>query len=747
MKMSKQCGRMAVRLVLPCLTLLAFSGRNAAAAANDKIQMTGAAGIFFAEIFGHSLNDPFEVPIEMTSNGYVALDLGGQLRVPITDITSVYAVASGVVINGPGGTRSVRAEVGVGMAIGDRDLFAVVSGPSLFEYGQGTGGAINLVPKSGPIGSDVFAPEVNRDFRPIYSPATKKAVWGLNPGLNLPSRIGYVTENFFFKVKDAGESVPMRTILPPNGTGNTFDFFDTNYDINASYVVFKGSGAFFNGAYSCRQSDGVTFAVAESYTLASDNLGQINGVFLRNDREVFFDAAGGLYQADAEGASAPVLILANNTGSFGSGLLHDLDGDYAVISGIDNTGKSTIFRVNLEDFSVETIVQKGDVAPGGEIFEIVQRPGLSDELAVFQAFDSSFKPLGLYGRSLTTWEIIPFVRVGDIFDGREVRAVGFEPGAVHGMTVGATVYFTDSTSGPLALNESGAYLFTPDIPFSVPFVNISTRSGVGLGDDALIGGFIISENPQPSGAPSVGPAKQVVIRAIGPSLGDFGVEGTLDDPVLELHLPDGSVVMNDNWRETQEQEIIDSGLAPANDLESAVLTTLEPGAYTAIVRGSNGGTGVGLVEVYDLDGAAESEQANISTRGLVQPGDKVMIGGIIVGGGDCNASTMVLRAIGPSLSAFGVANVLEDPVLELHDISGALVATNDNWKETQQSELEASGLAPSDDRESALQIALGPGAYTAIVRGVDETSGVALVEAYNLEVSGPVAASETRGVD
>ena len=131
----------------------------------------------------------------------------------------------------------------------------------------------------------------------------------------------------------------------------------------------------------------------------------------------------------------------------------------------------------------------------------------------------------------------------------------------------------------------------------------------------------------------------------------------------------------------------------------------------------------------------------------MQTGDGVMIGGFIVGGTESTASTMVVRAIGPSLEAFGVANALQDPILELHDISGALVATNDNWKETQQSELEASGLAPGDDRESALQIALGPGAYTAIVRGAGDTSGVALVEAYNLEASGPVGVSQTLAVD
>src|SRR5262249_38221611 len=161
--------------------------------------------------------------------------------------------------------------------------------------------------------------------------------------------------------------------------------------------------------------------------------------------------------------------------------------------------------------------------------------------------------------------------------------------------------------------------------------------------------------------------------------------------------------------------------------------------YTAIVRGKNDGTGVGLVEIYDLDGPGESELANISTRSFVQTGDDVMIGGLIIGGDAGTATSVVLRAIGPSLADSGVDNSPQDPIPELNDGAGALIVSNDDWKETQQEAIEAVGLAPNDDRESALEIALGPGQYTAIVRGKNDTSGVGLVEAYNLEVNNSAA--------
>ena len=229
----------------------------------------------------------------------------------------------------------------------------------------------------------------------------------------------------------------------------------------------------------------------------------------------------------------------------------------------------------------------------------------------------------------------------------------------------------------------------------------------------------------------------MIVRAIGPSLTNFGIPGALADPALELHGPGAFVtITNDNWRDTQETEIEATGLAPSNNLESAIVAMLPPGAYTAVVRGNNGGTGVGLVEAYDLEPAADAQLANISTRGFVDSGDNVMIGGFILGNGSANARVLI-RAIGPSLTAFGVPDALADPTLELHNNNGDIIAANDDWRDTQQAEIEATGIPPSDDRESAIVQTLAPGAYTAIVRGKNNTTGVALVEAYRLGDSTP----------
>jgi plastocyanin len=264
---------------------------------------------------------------------------------------------------------------------------------------------------------------------------------------------------------------------------------------------------------------------------------------------------------------------------------------------------------------------------------------------------------------------------------------------------------------------------TPTPPQSqAQLLNISTRLGVQTGDNVLIGGFIVTGKDP----------KKVVLRAVGPSLTPLGVAGALADPVLELHGSDGSVItMNDNWKDMQQSEIEATGFAPQDDLESAIIATLTPGAYTAIVSGKDETSGVGLVEGYDLDETADSQLGNISTRGLVESGDNVMIGGFILGNGE-GTTNVLLRAIGPSLTQFGVAGAMADPTLELHDSNGTLVMSNDNWRESQEAEIEATNLQPENDLESAIFITLPTAAYTAIVAGKDDTTGVALVEAFRL---------------
>jgi hypothetical protein len=241
----------------------------------------------------------------------------------------------------------------------------------------------------------------------------------------------------------------------------------------------------------------------------------------------------------------------------------------------------------------------------------------------------------------------------------------------------------------------------------------------------LIGGFII-QGPVP---------KTVVIRAIGPSL---PLAGALSDPVLELHDGTGATIAtNDNWRNTQlgglltsnqSIDLVASTVFPSNDAESAILVTLNPGAYTAVVHGANNSTGIAVVEAYDLDADRTSTLANISTRGFVQTGDNVMIGGFIFGGGA--PTNVVVRGIGPSLGAFGVANTLSDPVLELRDANGQTVDANDDWK-TNEAEIQATGLPPANDAESAILVTnLVPGAYTAVLQGKNGGTGVGVVEVY-----------------
>jgi hypothetical protein len=248
-------------------------------------------------------------------------------------------------------------------------------------------------------------------------------------------------------------------------------------------------------------------------------------------------------------------------------------------------------------------------------------------------------------------------------------------------------------------------------------VNISTRLRVETGENVLIGGIIVT-GEQP---------KKVIVRAIGPSI---ALTGALANPQLEIFDASGELfASNDNWQEApNRQEITDSSIAPTHQLEAAVLASLAPGAYTAVVSGVNGGTGIGLVEAYDVDRGAVSELANISSRGVVQKADNVMIGGLIIRGGI--AQKVIVRAIGPSLP---VAGKLADPLLELYDRNGVVLQANDNWRNDQEAEITATTIPPDENAEAAIVRTLPPGEYTAIVRGVGDTTGVALVEVYALD--------------
>jgi hypothetical protein len=258
--------------------------------------------------------------------------------------------------------------------------------------------------------------------------------------------------------------------------------------------------------------------------------------------------------------------------------------------------------------------------------------------------------------------------------------------------------------------------------------NFSTRARVLSGDNVMIGGFIITGNvPKP-----------VVLRGLGPSLTNSGVPAgeVLNDPVLELRGAQGALLIsNDNWKDSpQRSEIEGTVFEPADDREAVIRTTLPPERFTAVLRGKDGGIGVGVVEIYDLDLGSDSTLANISSRAFVDTGNNVLIGGFILGGGNGNP-TIVIRAIGPSLANFGFANSLPDPTLELRDANATLLAFNDDWQDdaAQASYIAAIKLQPADDLESAIAATLPPGAYTAIITGKSGGTGVALVEVYNLQ--------------
>jgi hypothetical protein len=253
-------------------------------------------------------------------------------------------------------------------------------------------------------------------------------------------------------------------------------------------------------------------------------------------------------------------------------------------------------------------------------------------------------------------------------------------------------------------------------------VNIAGRVFTQTGDKVGIAGFIISGSG----------TKRIMARAIGPSL---SVNGKLQDPYLEIHDSNGSAPLtNDNWRSTQEAEIQQTGLAPTNDKESAIVKRLPAGNYTAIIRGADNSPGIGVVELYDLSTSDPGELGNLSVRASAETGDNVLFDGLILQGG--TPKRVLFRALGPSIKVNGntVLGTLQNPTLELHSGNGTLLASNDDWQDAPNAaDIQSTGLAPPDNRESAILMTLVPGNYTTIVRGVNGTTGIALAEAYKLQ--------------
>jgi PKD repeat protein len=294
-------------------------------------------------------------------------------------------------------------------------------------------------------------------------------------------------------------------------------------------------------------------------------------------------------------------------------------------------------------------------------------------------------------------------------------------------TPGATATPTPAATATPTPTPAATPTPTPTpAPPAIELVNISGRVVVQSGDNVGIGGFIITGSG----------TKRIIARAMGPSLKINGtpVPGRLQDPVLELHDSSGGVIINDDWRSTQEAEIQQTGLAPNDDHESAIVKRLPAGDYTAVVRGANNSAGIGLVELYDLSTSDPGELGNLSVRASVQTDDNVLIDGLILQG--VTPKRVLFRALGPSLQVGGtpIPGRLQNPILELHDLNGTLLLSNDDWGDAPNvTEIQATGLAPTDSRESAILMTLAPGNYTTVMRGVNRTTGIGLAEAYKLD--------------
>jgi len=304
---------------------------------------------------------------------------------------------------------------------------------------------------------------------------------------------------------------------------------------------------------------------------------------------------------------------------------------------------------------------------------------------------------------------------------------------INGLVEGTTYYFVASTVTATGeeseVSNEAQFTVLPnqsaDPPSSASgLANISTRADVLTGESATIGGFVIAGTENHT----------VLVRGLGPTLTSFGINGVLPNPFLTLHYADllGSetvLATNDNWKDTQQDAISATGLAPSDDTEAAIIRSLAPGTYTAVLTDADGGSGVGLIEVYDLSAGGISLLFNISTRGFVGVDDHVLIGGFIA---RSNNTRVVVRALGPTLQGFGIAGALSDPILMLFDENGNFIASNDNWGDTQADEIEGSGYAPPCPAESAIIVTRSAGNTTAIVRGKNGSTGVALVEVYYL---------------
>ena len=515
-----------------------------------------------------------------------------------------------------------------------------------------------------------------------------------------------------------------------HGRGGQTVFNNTSTAANASIanwgsvgeVVDVVSSTIFNNTSTAGQATITSHegGTAGSLTIFNDASTADSAILVANGGSDYYHSGGIIFDGTSTGGTARVKVFGNGyldiSGHQSSVTIGSLEGSGNVLLGGNNLRVGTN---NIKTVFSGVISGNGSLAKvGSGTLTLQANHCLADSVGLILVSGSIIK-LAFGGSPDTIASLV-------------VNGVSQPPG-VYGSLASGAPHPLPEFAGPGTVRVTG--------PVGSRLGNISTRAFVQTGDNVVIGGFIVQGN-QP---------KSVIIRAIGPGLTQYGVPNPLYNPTLELHDSTGALIAsNDNWTRTiiggvitgnQVREIIESGYAPSDGRESAIIADLPPGSYTAIVRGVDNMTGVGLVEVYDLSNNASSILGNISTRAFVQTGDNVMIGGFIVQG---PPKRVIIRAIGPELAAppYNVRNALADPTLELHDHTAALIASNDNWQHTiiggiittdQVQEIMHSGHAPTQPSESAIIADLPPGNYTAIVRGMNNTAGVALVEVYDLD--------------
>jgi hypothetical protein len=573
-------------------------------------------------------------------------------------------------------------------------------------------------PPNGPSDTATFGPSSQRDVNISTSVEVNSIVFASNSDsftLNVsPSDPGVRGELIFSGTGIQEHNSVLQTFVAA-GKGGQIIFNNTS---TAGEATIISAGDDFNGAgYGTTIFNDLSTAGSATLVAGGGVYAYRNGAILFNDT--------------SSGGSAHVRVVAGFPSNAPDGYL-DISGHQSGLTIGSLEGGGYVF-LGANDLTVGT--NNIDTAFSGIISNDGHRGSLAKVGSGVLTLQTNYCIGDTVGLILVSGSIInlDFTGPPDTIASLMVNGVPQPPGLYGSMTSGAQhtlPEFAGSGTVHVLAHPPGTQLG-----------NISTRSFVQTGDNVMIGGFIVQ-----------GGGTMVIIRAIGPELTQYGVPNPLYNPTLELHDGTGALIAsNDNWQRTiiggiitrnQEQDIIDSGHAPTDGRESAIIAYLGPGNYTAVVRGVDNMTGVGLVEVYDLTADAGSILGNISTRAFVQTDDNVMIGGFIVQGP--YPKRVIIRAIGPELSAppFNIPDALADPTLELHDHTGALIASNDNWQHTiiggiittdQVQDIMDSGHAPTQPSESAMIADLPPGNYTAIVRGVNNTTGVALVEVYDFD--------------